>query len=106
MSPRVKEQPTQPEDPWYERARELAREQYGRDGEIEIDEGCVISDSDNGNDYREAYVAAWVFVSDEDTPLEDDPEICECGRPWDDCCAARVRRQRRAGNLLRPGRLQ
>jgi hypothetical protein len=42
------------------RYRELARERYHSDGEIEIDEGATVSISaDSG-----AYVQAWVWVDD------------------------------------------
>ena len=50
---------------------EQARQNYGRDGEIEIDDEPVIS---HGEDHG-AYVAAWVWVSDEDDGLEDDEVI-------------------------------
>ena len=43
-----------------------AREEYGRDGEIEIEEGAVVSrgsDRSRGSDPG-AYVQAWVWVSD------------------------------------------
>lgn len=49
---------------------QAARDQYGCDGEIEIDEGAPVSrGSDNG-----AYVQAWVWVQD-DHPSENDEEI-------------------------------
>lgn len=54
----------------------LAREEYQRDGEIEIDDDAVISRGDDPG----AYVQAWVWVYD---PKK--PEFCECGRDWEDC---------------------
>lgn len=41
---------------------EIAREQYHRDGECEVDEGAVCS---RGTDHG-LYVQAWVWVSDDD----------------------------------------
>jgi hypothetical protein len=40
-----------------ERYREAAKETYHRQGEIEIDDNAIVSDSDDG-----AYVQAWVWV--------------------------------------------
>jgi hypothetical protein len=40
------------------RSEELTRyEEYAKDGEIEVDEDAVVSESDDG-----AYVQAWVWV--------------------------------------------
>jgi len=38
-----------------------AQEQYQRDGEIEVDDIAVVSDSENG-----AYVMAWVWVGEDE----------------------------------------
>jgi hypothetical protein len=55
-----------------ERYRELAREQYQSDGEIEIDDNAVISrGADNGS-----YVQAWVWVA------EAVHECQNCGSWW------------------------
>jgi hypothetical protein len=43
--------------PRAEALRKTADQKYGRAGEIEIDDGAVVSFSDDG-----AYVAAWVWV--------------------------------------------
>lgn len=62
-----------------------------RDGELEVDDGAVVSLSDDGG----AYVAAWMWVSAEAAGLTDDdietdePGRCaDCGQPavdkWDD----------------------
>ena len=48
---------------------EAARDQYHRDGEIEIDDHAVVSRGDD----PDAYVAAWVWVSN-DTVGDDEPE--------------------------------
>jgi hypothetical protein len=54
----------------------IARTEYQRDGEIEIDEGATVSRSDDGG----AYVQAWVWVynpktlEDEDDQEPTDPE--------------------------------
>lgn len=46
---------------------EAAREEFGSDGELEIDEGAVVSRGSDGG----AYVAAWVWV--------EDPQMrCDC----------------------------
>ena len=55
-------------DPIDEDYRNRAREQYGREGEIEIDEGATVS---HGSDPG-AYVAAWVWVQDERTDEEEE----------------------------------
>lgn len=48
--------------------RQLAKDEYYRDGEIEIDDNATISEGeDNG-----ACVQAWVWVSFADTPLDKD----------------------------------
>lgn len=47
-------------DPTDKEYRALAREQWHRDGEIEIDEDAVVSVSDDDG----AYVQAWVWVDD------------------------------------------
>lgn len=61
--------------------RAKAREKYGREGEIEIDDNAVISRGDD----KGAYVQAWVWVYEdaddacaecEGTLTGDDPELC------------------------------
>jgi hypothetical protein len=48
-----------------EAIRDLARDKYARDGELEIDHGAKVSEgSDDG-----AYVQAWVWVDLSDTAL-------------------------------------
>jgi hypothetical protein len=54
---------------------EAARNQMHRDGEVEIDELAIISESGDGGEY----VLAWVWVSNEDAGLETDSE--EGGAP-------------------------
>lgn len=51
--------------------RDAANEQYGSDGEIEIDDNALVSrGSDEG-----AYVEAWVWVSsDDEKPSDEDPD--------------------------------
>lgn len=49
-----------------ERFRDAARDAHGTDGEIEIDDGADVSESDSG-----AYVQAWVWVSNEDAGLDE-----------------------------------
>jgi hypothetical protein len=41
-----------------EKIREMAREEHGRDGELEFDDGCVVSEGDDNG----AYVMAWRWV--------------------------------------------
>jgi hypothetical protein len=53
-------------DAWF---RQRAKEEYEHEGDIEIDEGAVVSYGDEGG----AYVAAWVWV--ERPPVE-----CHCGK--------------------------
>jgi len=57
--------------------REAAREQWQRDGELEIDDKAVVSrphpDLDP-SDGAGAYVAAWVWVNIEQVEVPDDPE--------------------------------
>ena len=43
------------------RFREMARAEWEKDGEIEIDDDAVISESEDGG----AYVQAWVWVYDD-----------------------------------------
>ena len=45
--------------------RKAARDQYQREGEIEIDDSAIVSDSEDG-----AYVQAWVWVDRSDLPAE------------------------------------
>ncbi len=65
---------------------ELARAEYEREGEVEIDDNAKLSEGeDNGS-----YVAAWVWVSFFETPYDKDmdthlmtdqpPECPECGK--------------------------
>ena len=49
-----------------ERYVEAARNRHQEDGEVEIDDGAVVSDSDEG-----AYVAAWVWVDKSDVEGEE-----------------------------------
>ena len=51
---------------------EAARKQYGREAELEIDDGALVS---RGSDAG-AYVAAWVWIDspNEDQPSEEDPD--------------------------------
>lgn len=65
-----------------------AKEQYHRDGEIEIDTPAVVSrGSDPG-----AYVMAWVWVDHEDAGVTPENVCRECGEPndngegWDGLC--------------------
>lgn len=48
-----------------------AREQYQRDGETEIDDGAVVSRSENPGDIYGAYVQAWVFVYESEVTGEE-----------------------------------
>lgn len=47
-----------------------ARARYHREGEVEIDDNAVVSESDDGG----AYVAAWVWVSDADAGFANEEE--------------------------------
>jgi hypothetical protein len=68
----IAEAPPDPDDARYIKA---ARAQYHKDGEIEIDDGALVSRGDDPG----AYVQAWVWVSDEE--LEDGDDLCDtCGR--------------------------
>jgi hypothetical protein len=53
--------------------RAQAREEYHREGEVEIDDNAVVSVSDDGG----AYVSAWVWVYDEEDETEDDCDASE-----------------------------
>lgn len=46
--------------------REKAREQYARDGEIEIDDGAEVSRENDIERAGGAYVGAWVWVAIEE----------------------------------------
>ena len=48
--------------------REKARASYGKEGEIEIPDDAQVSWAEGG-----AYVAAWVWVSDQNTPKQETP---------------------------------
>ena len=50
--------------------REAAKEQWEREGEIEIDSNAVVSKGDDPG----AYVAAWVWVRDKEQDSADDDE--------------------------------
>ena len=50
--------------------RELATEQYHRDGSVEIDDNAVVSNGDDDG----AYVAAWVWVYDSNHESEEDKD--------------------------------
>lgn len=45
----------------------LAEQKYSSEGQVEIDDSAVVSDSEDG-----AYVAAWVWVEDPDPEEEDE----------------------------------
>lgn len=66
-----------------EKIRALANENHARDGEIEFDDGCVVSEGgDNG-----AYVQGWVWVPFSDSDLDKDREDDEdedIDPPWQD----------------------
>lgn len=49
--------PSPSPSPFEEKYREVARQAYGVEGEIEIDPGAEVSASSEG-----AYVAAWIWV--------------------------------------------
>lgn len=53
--------------------REAADTKWGREGECEIDDGAVVSVSDDDG----AYVAAWVWISDEEAGIRREPDIDE-----------------------------
>jgi hypothetical protein len=53
-----------------EKYREAARKLHHKDGECEIDDGAIVSLSDDGG----AYVAAWVWVYDSDAGIEEEEE--------------------------------
>ena len=58
-----------------EQYRAAAKDQYDRDGEVEIDDNAKISRGDAPG----AYVEAWVWVGNAEVPY-----ICQnCGREWD-----------------------
>lgn len=50
--------------------RDLADEQFGREGELEFDEGCLVSEGDDNG----AYVQGWRWVSFAGTDLDKDEE--------------------------------
>jgi hypothetical protein len=66
--------------------RKMADEQYGRDGECEIDNDAIVSEGDDNG----AFVAAWVWVDFCGTPFDKDPPDEEryenryehCGETW------------------------
>lgn len=53
---------------------ELAREEHGRDGECEIDDGATLSEGDDNG----TYVQAWVWVSFEGTPFDKESMRLTC----------------------------
>ena len=86
------------------RVRELARSQYARDGELEIDDNAEVSYAHNHErgepchnaDPDGAYVAAWVWIdlTDDDSAADDpllQPAVCaRCGNEGhgiEDCTA-------------------
>lgn len=66
-------------DPGDARWIERAREQYGEEGSVEIDDGAVVSISDAvGGGDGGAYVAAWVYVEAEEKEPDDACPGCGC----------------------------
>jgi len=62
-------------DEWF---REEARRVYGRDGELEIDDGAVVSRNDEPIGYDEgADVQAWVWVENQIVREEEDDATSE-----------------------------
>jgi hypothetical protein len=56
--------------------RKAAKELHVHEGTLEIDPGAMVSQSEDGG----AYVQAWVWVDD------DDAELCRtCRAPYDGC---------------------
>jgi hypothetical protein len=53
-----------------QRYRDAANRRYGRDGELEIDDGAIVSVGDDPG----AYVQAWVWVSNEEAGIKEDEE--------------------------------
>lgn len=49
------------EPPFEQAVRKKARELYHEEGTLEIDDDAIVSESEGGS-----YVAAWVWVPDED----------------------------------------
>ena len=56
---------------------DLAKEQYHREGECEIEDSAIVSEgSDNG-----AYVQAWVWVDFADTELDKEMDLRAVAKP-------------------------
>lgn len=53
-----------------EKIRELARQQHHVDGEVEVDDGGIVSEGDDNG----AYVQAWVWVDYAGTDLDKESE--------------------------------
>jgi len=49
---------------------QMARDEYEREGEIEIDDNAKLSEGDDNG----AYVQAWVWVSFVDTEFDKEPQ--------------------------------
>ena len=47
----------------------MARDEYQRDGEVEVDDNAKLSEGDDNG----TYVQAWVWVSFADTPFDKEP---------------------------------
>jgi len=62
------------EPPFEQAVRKKAREIYHEEGTLEIDDNAIVSQSEGG-----CYVAAWVWVPDED---ESDAETPETTNEW------------------------
>jgi len=62
------------EPPFEQAVRKKAREIYHEEGTLEIDDNAIVSQSEGG-----CYVAAWVWVPDED---EFDAETPETTNEW------------------------
>lgn len=59
--------------------RQMAKDEWNKDGEIEIDDGAVVSEGDDNG----AYVAAWVWVGFGGTELDKDRYQCQnCSKTW------------------------
>lgn len=54
-----------------------ARETYGRDGEIEVDEGAVVSHGEDPG----AYVMAWLWVTEDEMGISAECEGCSERHP-------------------------
>lgn len=72
------------QDETVDQYREAARTKWEEEGECEIDDLAVVSVSEDGG----AYVQAWVWVSNEDAGIKDLGSCADCGQPavdeWND----------------------